>query len=441
MIGRAKTGARSVSWASFIYASIHASLAIVVPATLLPVMSAAAEEQAVITVAAPVLSVPGQTLRSSVSGPATTATSTPATASQKVLDGRMVACQAACCWTPAQALRARGRTVLDAYQREDARAQQAAQTIATFLNLQACHQEDLAAASGIKAYYTRIAIAEQLRLGAEARKLLAEEETQLQAVRRSGLLINTDLSDFQRRGLEIDDQELQLRAQDQQLRSALVHLAHCDYDMEDVLQEELLIQPIPLNCEALISQALRERYDLRSWSYLASQVTETSAPHFAQLLSTSVGAFGLPLPPAGVLKHLLMRPDHATLASNLQRELRLMLETLCGTIRQSVEEKCAKLELAYGRLDLAQQTVASWQTRRGQLQQLEQFGKPDLEQTARAQAGWMRARAEEIKRRLEARLAEVELAEATGRLAQRCCAGQAWLVSGQPPTSDQTSAD
>lgn len=432
MIGRAKTGARSVSWASFIWASLASALATV----LFPASSARAEEGAVITVSTNSSFIPGQTLGSSDSGLAPTAatsTSATATASQSVLDGRMVACQAACCWTPAHALRARGRTVIDAYQREDDCARQAAQIIATFLNLQACHQEDLAAASGLKAYYTRIAVAEQLRLGAEAKKLLAAEETQLQAVRRSGLVVNTDLSDFQRRGLEIDDQELQLRAQDQQLRSVLVHLAHCDYGMDDVLQEELLVQPIHLNCAALVSKALRERYDLRGWSYLASQVNETSAPLFAQLLSTSVGAFGLPLPALGVLKHLLLRPDHATLASNLQQELRLMLETLCGAIQQSVEEKCAKLELAYGRLDLAQQTVASWQTRRGQLQQLEELGKPDPEQTARAQLGWMRARADEITRRLEARLAEVELAEATGRLAQRCCAGQAWLVSGQPP--------
>ncbi len=348
-----------------------------------------------------------------------------------VLDGRMIACRAVRNWTPAQALRARGRTVVEAFSQEDECTRRAAQAIATFLDLQACQQEDIAAANGLRAYYTRIAVAEQLRLGDEAHKLVDAEEAKQHAALHSGLAASVDLSSFQRRQLEIEDQQLQLRSQDRQLRSLLAQLADCDYAFDTVWQENLDVQVNALDCDSLTTMALGKRHDLRSWRYLCAQVNETSAPIFARLLSTAVGSFGLPTPMILGLKSLFCPPDHEQFARNLQRELNLTVETHRRWIEQSVAEKCAKLELAYGRMELAQQTVSSWQARRQQLEQLVELGKPDAAQSAAARIGWLESRTAEISRRLEARLAEIELAEASGELARRCCSGEAWLVTGK----------
>jgi hypothetical protein len=347
------------------------------------------------------------------------------------LDGRDIACRAVRNWLPAQALRARGRTIDEAYAEEDECQRRAAHTLANFLNLQACHQEDIAAANGLRAYYTRIALAEQLQLGNESRSLVSEERGKQQAALQSGLSTGVDLSAFTRQELEIDDLQLQLRSQDRQLRDLLAQLARYHYEMEEVNQEALHVQTSEIDCQALVAFAVSHRYDMRSWLLLNSQVNETSAPIIAKLLSTAVGGFGLPLPIVGGLKSLFCPMDVSKLASNLRRELNLAVETQRRWIEQTVLEKCAQAELAYQRLQLSQQTVSSWQERRSQLQQLRQLGETQPEQTAAAQVGWLQARAVEIRRRLEARLAEIELAEATGELSRRCCAGQAWLMFGQ----------
>jgi hypothetical protein len=48
-----------------------------------------------------------------------------------------------------------------------------------------------------------------------------------------------------------------------------------------------------------------------------------------------------------------------------------------------------------------------------------------------AKSSSLGSKAIEIERRLEAKLAEIALAEACGELSPRCCRGQAWLVTSQ----------
>jgi hypothetical protein len=420
MIGQARHGRCSGIWSPLWAPIVCACLALPAYATDGSTKVTAAQQQQLMQTAAM---------------PATEVSSAPLAgpSSQPIpsLDGREIACRAVQNWLPAQALRARGTTIHQAYAEEDECQRRAAQAIANFLNLQACHQEDIAAANALRAYYTRIAVAEQLQLGNESRALVAEELDKQQAALHSGLTTGVDLSAFTRRGLEIDDLQLQLRSQDRQLRDLLAQLARCHYETEEVLQEELHVQPGDIDCQGLVTFALSHRYDMRSWLLLSSQVNETSAPILARLLSTAVGGFGLPLPIVGGLKSLFCPLDVSKLASNLRRELSLAVETQRRWIEQTVLEKCAQVELGYERLQLSQQTVASWHERRSQLQRLRQLGQSQPDQMAAAQVGWLQSRADEIRRRLEARLAEIDLAEATGELSRRCCAGQAWLMLGQ----------
>ncbi len=347
-----------------------------------------------------------------------------------VIDGRVVACCAARHWAPAHALRARGKTIVTAYADEKQSVQQAACSLASFLNLQACYQEDIGAASALRAYYARIAVQEQLQVSAQSLELLEREQTKHNAALERGLASGVDSSAFERRRLELEDQQLQLRSQDRQLRCLLAQLAKIDYDAASVLQEQLDVRASTLDCQRLQTIALEGRCDYRGWINLAKNSSESAAPLIGQLVKTAVGGFGLPLPPIRGLKALLCPPDLSSLAESMQRELNATVDAQRRWICQTVEEKCHKLRLAYRRVELARATVESWEQRLTQFEQLEQFGDLATEEHAAARIGLLKSRAEEISRRLEARSAEIDLAEAVGGLSRRCCAGQAWLLTG-----------
>lgn len=348
-----------------------------------------------------------------------------------VIDGRVVACCAARHWAPAHALRARGKTIVTAYANEKQSVQQAACSLASFLNLQACYQEDIGAATALRAYYARIALQEQFQLSAQSLELIEREQSKSNAALEKGLASGVDSSAFERRRLEIEDQQLQLHSQDRQLRTVLAQLAKIDYDAASVRQEQLDVRISSLDCQRLQSMALEDRCDYRGWVNLARSSSESTAPLIGQFIKTAVGGFGLPLPPIKGLKALLFRPDLSSLADSMQRELNATVDAQRRWICQTVEEKCHKLELAYRRIELARATVESWEQRLAQLEQLERLGDRATEEYAAARSGLLKSRAEEISRRLEARSAEIDLAEAVGGLSRRCCAGQAWLQTGQ----------
>lgn len=347
-----------------------------------------------------------------------------------VLGGRDIACRAAQNWLPADVLRQRGRTLVQLYCDKDECERQAAQALAHFLNLQAKHQEDIGAASALKAYYTRIAIHEQLGLTQESLEYLKREEDKQAEARREGLPAGTDLSSFERHRLEIRDKQLQLRSQDRQLRCLLAQIAKYNYESSQVTQEQLVVVAVDTECERLKQVALRQRNDLAGWAFLACQVNEHSAPIFAKMLGTIIGGWGLPLPRVVGLKAILCPPDYSCLAANMRHELDLTVETHRRWICQAVDEKCAALRLAYDRIEVAQEIVESWGRRIDQLETLDASGESAAEELATARSAVLEAKADVIRRRLDAKLAEIDLAEAVGGISDRCCGGRAWLLTG-----------
>jgi hypothetical protein len=347
-----------------------------------------------------------------------------------VIDGRQIACCAAREWLPAQVIYARARTIVQMYSEEDERTQQAARALSNFLCLQAKHQEDIGAASALRAYYTRIGIQEQVALLNESLTLINTEHQRQRQLMEGGLAAGADLTALDRRRIQVLDQQTQLRLQDRRLRGVLAEIAKCDYAVDEVRQELLEVYEASLDCDQLVQIALSSRRDLRGWIYLCGQVNETSAPIFAKMLATAMGSYGLPLPAGTGIKYLLCPPDYERLAADLRRELSLTVETHRRFISQAVKEKCANLQVAYERIALAQETLLSWQQRIDQLDQLEAQGDGLPEESAAARIGLITARAEEISRRMDARTAEVDLAESLGCLADLCCSGQPWLQTG-----------
>lgn len=350
--------------------------------------------------------------------------------SLEVLGGREIACLAAQRWLPAELLRTRAQGLVQIYCEQDECKRQAAGALSSFLRLQAEHQQNIGAASGLRAYYTRIAIAEQLELTEASLKLIESESERQTALQQAGLSAGTDLTSFERLRLEVSDQRLQLQSQDRQLRGLLAQLTGRDYDASSVRQEQLEIFESSIDIQRLQSIALAQRKDLAAWRYLLCHVTEDSASVFAEMLATAAGGWGLPVPVSVGIKYVFCPPDFSCLAANIRQEIRVTIETHDRWIRQAVDEKSHKLRLAYDRIRLAQETVSSWDRRLEQLARLSERGNGQAADSAEARSAQMAARSEEIHRRLDAKLAEIDLAEATGLLHQRCCAGQAWLQTG-----------
>jgi outer membrane protein TolC len=148
---------------------------------------------------------------------------------------------------------------------------------------------------------------------------------------------------------------------------------------------------------------------------------------FASIIATSAGSFGIPIPKVGLKQLLCNSYDKALLASNLRQEVATIIATNESYAQQLVVEKCSQLQLAYQRHQLQLQRVSSWEHRLQQIEKLQSQGEARPGERAIAESGLLKARSDEAVRRLEAKLAEVSLAEVVGGLAGKCCRGEAWF--------------
>ncbi len=344
------------------------------------------------------------------------------------LGARELGCQAAQRWMPAIGLKQRAQTVHRLYLDQPESKRQAAAGIVQFLCLQAYHQEDLAAATAMRSYYSRIGIAEQKQFIALGQQAVTMARGKQQKLLEQGLPAGVDLSSLERQDIDLQDQLLQANAQDDQLRRLLASMTCVDYAVEDRILEPLVIEATELDCDCMVAIAIRDRYDLQAWRCLCKSINEDTAPVIANILATSIGSYGIPLPQASGLRTLLCNDyDKELLAKSLRQEVATIIRTNENYAEQSVVEKCSQLRLAYQRLDLQKQRLVSWEHRLKQIERLESLGDARPSERATAEAGLLKAKSDEATRRLDAKLAEVSLAEVVGGLAGKCCRGEAWL--------------
>lgn len=345
------------------------------------------------------------------------------------LGARELACCAASRWQPAIGLKQRAQTVQKLYSEQKASQRQAAGGIIQFLCLQAYHQEDLAAATVMRAYYTRIGIALQQHAISAAVDAIELQNRKQDRLLEQGLPAGVDLSSLDRQRLDLQEQSLQAAAHDDQLRRLISAMTGVDYLTDQISLEPLIVEGAELDCDALVAIGLRDRYDLQAWRCLCRSINEESAPLLASLIATSAGSYGIPLPKMTGLKTLLCSDfDKELLAKNLRQEVATIIATNESYAQQLIVEKCSQLNLAYQRWDLQKQRITSWKHRLKQIERLESHGDVRPADRATAEAGLLKAKSDEIARRMDAKLAEVNLAEVLGGLAGKCCRGEAWLT-------------
>ncbi len=351
-------------------------------------------------------------------------TAEPAATSQ--VSGHLVACQAAGCWPLAKLLDERARTLLcDAQDRHQDR-QASAKLQANFLRHQAAWQRDVAAALALRAYYSWIANQQQIQLVEEGLQLQREQVQVQEALISKGIAI-ADPTALDRKRLELEDNRIQLMTNDRQLKSGLLRLTCCATDLSKCATESLDIQVQSPDCNALLTFALQHRHDYLAVVQLCQCLDEETAVAVAQLLSPLVGV-GIDMLDLSLLERLCLKHRGEELLGQMRRELKLACDVLRSRIEQSVCEKCQALDSAYQRVTIAEEVIRSWETRVAALKRLEELGDARGEAMITARAELISARSTLVTRKLSAKLAEVDLAEAVGELSTRSCQGQPWLV-------------
>lgn len=350
------------------------------------------------------------------------------TPSLGVLDARQVACQAAREWLPAKQLDQHAHTLRQLYRREDEPLRCAAEAAATFLETQARHQRDLAAATALRAYYSRAAACVELQRLDEAEQLLDRRLEQQSRLIAKGMAAPVDPTAFDREKIEIQSKRLQLQQSVAQLSRSIEKLTCEAFAWSSLRMESLEIRIEAIATEDLQQLALRCRRDLQATQHLQQRLNADSVEIMAPIISSLSGA-ALPLPKLGWLDRLLGRRRYPGLVNNLKEELELAVQTQTRSIQLSIADRASLLELSYRRLELAEKVVTSWRERFKQLTRLAELGDSRPAELTAAETAELQAQAVQRERQLAARLAEVDLAEATGGLCERCCHGQAWLVT------------
>lgn len=344
----------------------------------------------------------------------------------RAVDGRVVACQSAGCWPPARLMEQRAASLCMLASKGNDGQQYVASIQSNFLRRQAARQRDLAASAALKAYYSWIANAQQLDISAEAIRFQKEQIKVQESLIDRGVAIE-DPTAVERSGLELSDSRLQLEASDRQFAQLLLQLTCCATDVRQASVESLVIQPNAPDCDRLRRVALECRQDYLAWLQLNNCLDARSALAISELITPLVEGVGSELLPLGWLERICLASRGEQALACVRRELRTAIDLQARLIEQNVCERCQALGTAYERVQIAEKILGTWDQRLAALNRLEELGDARGVEQVKAKSESLRARSTLVARRLSAKLAEVDLAEAVGDLAGRCCRGEPWL--------------
>lgn len=353
----------------------------------------------------------------------------PVTADAASWTAAQLACRAAQCWGPSRLLLQRAATleesngVLRLHSRDSVEAQ------IQFLKHQAAWQQDLVAAGALKSAFTVLAFDAQLEQAERGLALTAEQSAAADALSAKGIA-PSDPTAMARRRLGIEDQCLQLLKGRTLARITLAQLTSLPECNPILVAESLDVQPRCLDCDALIREALSHRSDYRGWQMLATRLDKSNVAAISEIISSTAGNIGLVEHHPQLVDSLWAKLNAGQILERVRNEIHTVTDLQRRLIESAVCERCNVLKIAYERVITAQELLDSWNQRVAALERLAELGHAQPEALGEAKAKQIEATASLIQRQLEARLAEIDLAESCGGLAQRCCSGEEWKRGG-----------
>ncbi len=337
------------------------------------------------------------------------------------LHSRVIACEVAEHWLPAKQLRQHATALRRLYCKADDCSREAAEAGAQFLETQAEHQLDIAAATGLRAYFLRSSLEEQVALIQQSMALVESRVTAQRAATDKGLALPVDPTALDRERIEAVQQRLQVSQRAEQLQRTIEDLSGNKRDWINGTLEPIVLYQGEIDVPSMQQFAMRCRSDLRALIQLQPHIHDETAGMLASAVSGIAGLSALPLPKPSLMDRMLGRKRLPGLAKSLRQELAIARESLEKSIKQTIADKSSSLQLAYQRIQLSREILDSWNLRIQQLDALAARGEYRLGDKVAAQLGIIQAQATIIERRLEAKLLEIDLAEAIGGLKDRCC--------------------
>jgi hypothetical protein len=280
----------------------------------------------------------------------------------------------------------------------------------------------------------RLAEADQLELLLKlAVPQFDQAHSDIQALRRQGLLGAQDATELDRYRIQLDQQQRLVDQSVVQASAQLRYLLGMDPAHGPAIHPVLGGAGVTLktDIEQAIATGLALRPDLNLLRMLISELDPKTLPLALGVLQQAESSVGVPAAgahPLALLKRScddtvleLRRSQLATLLHDLERarvaEIRRAVETVETEVRQ---------------MRLAEQTIGTWQERLKDVDTHLKEGTATQLDLSTSRLRLLEARSNLVKHTTEAQIADIRLREAQGILATGCCDGQ--HIAGTPGT-------
>lgn len=292
--------------------------------------------------------------------------------------------------------------------------------------LRAASQEarNKSGADVMKLYYGIAEVEAGLDAVADALVKIDEATAKIAQVKKQGVAVPLDATEFERKRLTLESKRADLLATriklNTQLRTLLGFENHPGAPLLFPM-DPLTATEEPIDVEVAVAYGLATRGELQVLRILACADPEAATEIIRGLLGNVNGLAGLALKAAACKKLLREIFGHdcesATRRNQVAELHRSRSDQLAGEIRAAVEKIIARRRQAV----LAQEQVASWGRRIHELSQRRETGGATFVELIQAELFEAEARAAVTTAVIELKRAEVELRELQGALAAECC--------------------
>jgi hypothetical protein len=262
-----------------------------------------------------------------------------------------------------------------------------------------------------------------------------QARSDIQTLRRQGLLGAQDATELDRYRIQLDEQQRVVDQSVVQASAQLRYLLGMDPAHGPAIHPVLdgAIVTVPINVELAIATGLAMRPDLNLLRMLISELDPKTLPFAQGVLVQVESSVGIPTAGSHPLA-LLKRSCDDTAVEIRRSQLVTLLQDLeqarVAEIRRAVET----VETEVRQMRLAEQTIGTWLERLRDVDRHIKEGTATQLELPTSRLRLLEARSNLVRHTTEARIAEIRLREAQGILATGCCCGPHAVAVGQPAT-------
>ncbi|MCA9189456.1 MAG: hypothetical protein R3E01_16585 [Pirellulaceae bacterium] len=303
-------------------------------------------------------------------------------------------------------------------------------------------QRNLTAGSALKLFFGLLESRHQSVIIERSLAEIDEIESRLQELKRADIKSAVDWGEASRRRAEVlqKREELQLTAAkfDRQLKQLLGIDACCPTLLCPA--DPLTVEPNCLDAECCVATGLRHRYEVVLLHTLCRGLSDETLETVRQAIAQSNVSLGTFVPTRRLLS-IFRRESFSCEIEKRREQLCVLIDESERIVSEEIRQSVLAVETRTRQLAVAKERVATWQTRVNDLTQIidvelpdsDSKEKPTVFDVSRAKLELLQAESDLLHRLVEWKIAEVELFQAQGLLAEQagyefpklgCCYGQ-----------------